>query len=178
MISKRIGSHNSLSYIKPQWWFRILNWTTRCQSLNIKEQYKKGVRLFDIRLKWSKERQDWVSGHGIATYDIDVWEIISYLNYAGGCTIRIILEKGDEDRFISDVKDMLALFLDVEFICGRKKKGWVKLLPELPEPELNHFYWTHDRWWKIPFPRVYAKRHNAENFEKVNDERWSLFDFV
>lgn len=174
----KLASHNSLSYYPPQWWVIPFNWMARCQSLTIEQQYERGVRLFDIRLKWSKKHQDWISGHGIATYNVNIWQILSYLDFKQGCTVRIILEKGNELEFIRDVKEFINVFPDIEFICGRKKKGWVKLLPELPETDMNHLYWTHERWWKIPFPYLYAKKHNKENQGYLNETVWSMFDFI
>lgn len=50
-----LGSHNSLSYLplKHWWQFYTIPWA-RCQTLTLEEQYNKGVRVFDIRLRFDK----------------------------------------------------------------------------------------------------------------------------
>lgn len=47
-----IGSHNSYSYLPPKnLWGKITRPWGKCQDLTLKEQYAKGVRYFDIRLR-------------------------------------------------------------------------------------------------------------------------------
>ncbi len=47
-----IGSHNTMSYLKPtKWWMRLFNKWAKCQELTFEEQFNYGVRYFDIRLK-------------------------------------------------------------------------------------------------------------------------------
>ena len=31
----KLGTHNSLTYLSPQWYFRWLNFTSKCQDLTI-----------------------------------------------------------------------------------------------------------------------------------------------
>lgn len=46
-----LGSHNSMSYLKPiHWWQRWQKPWYRCQEINLVQQYKQGVRYFDIRV--------------------------------------------------------------------------------------------------------------------------------
>lgn len=46
-----LGSHNSMSYLKPiHWWQRWQRPWYRCQEINLVQQYKQGARYFDIRV--------------------------------------------------------------------------------------------------------------------------------
>lgn len=171
----KLASHNSLSYYLPQWWVVPFNFMSKCQSLTIEQQFKKGVRLFDIRVKIVCN--EIYSGHGIATYKVNFNEIFQFLNEKGGCTVRIIQERGGDNLFIEFVKKIKVLYPDIEFVGGQRKRDWVKMV-DLPEPYIRHFYWMHKKWWMIPFPFLYAKRHNKENQRYLNDQVWSMFDFV
>lgn len=61
-----LASHNSISYAKPQWWFKSLNFTSKCQNKDIIEQFNCGVRLFNLRARLDNDK--WVGAHGLATY--------------------------------------------------------------------------------------------------------------
>jgi hypothetical protein len=47
-----LASHNSLTYCKPQWYFKPLAWIGRCQDKTIEKQYELGeyyaIRLFGM----------------------------------------------------------------------------------------------------------------------------------
>ena len=86
----KLGTHNSLSYCKPQWYFRLFNFIGKCQDLNIYEQYEAGVRYYDIRVKFKKDKI--VSGHGLLTYNINVEDVLDFLNDQATCNVRIVLE--------------------------------------------------------------------------------------
>ena len=171
----KLASHNSLSYYPPQWWVIPFNWMAKCQSLTIEQQYEKGVRLFDIRIKIVDDKV--CSGHGVATYKVDFDAIFDFLNKEGICTVRIILESGNDDIFRRYVGYLMKAYQNIEYAGGQRKRDWKKMV-NLPEPDLNHLYWKHDRWWKIPFPYWYAKKHNKENQRYLNDVSWSIFDFI
>ena len=66
----KLGTHNSLTYLSPQWYFRWLNFTSKCQDLTIEEQYDLGVRYFDFRIKFTRKGEV-RAGHGIMTYKAD-----------------------------------------------------------------------------------------------------------
>lgn len=49
-----LGSHNSMSYLPIKGWRKILSPWTKCQSLTLEEQYQKGARYFDVRVRIHK----------------------------------------------------------------------------------------------------------------------------
>mgnify|MGYP004568968497 CR=1 FL=1 len=47
-----LGSHNTMSYLPAtKWWMKLITPWHRCQDRDIINQYNKGVRYFDIRLR-------------------------------------------------------------------------------------------------------------------------------
>lgn len=81
----KLASHNSLSYAEPQrWWGKLINFTSKCQSMDVIGQYEYGVRLFDIRIRREyfgvSRNYDVKSAHGLITYFIYVTEVLAWLN--------------------------------------------------------------------------------------------------
>lgn len=66
-INTMIGSHNSLSYMPIKGWKKILKPWVRCQSLSLEQQYQKGVRYFDIRVRIHKG--EWWYCHNSALFE-------------------------------------------------------------------------------------------------------------
>lgn len=54
----KLASHNTVTYptIK-QWYLRPFTFMARCQSRSHIEQYKRGARFFDIRVRFDKNGQ-------------------------------------------------------------------------------------------------------------------------
>ena len=93
-----IGSHNSMSYLKPRrWYLRPFSFMSKCQSKTLKEQYEKfGVRLFDIRVSFDKDGTPYFA-HGLMQYKGDVYEHLDYLNTKLNVEVRLLLEEGWDD---------------------------------------------------------------------------------
>ena len=167
-----LASHNSLTYCKPQWYFRPLAWFGRCQDKTIEEQYELGVRYFDIRLRF---RETWfetkvISGHGLLSYDINVEEILEYLNSKGDCTVRLTLEISFMDKFLKWVEfsrdafkctcnHYSITFTNIIFTGGYEKGSWIKLV-EYPWIHIYESYWMFSKKRWFPYPKRYAKRNN------------------
>lgn len=145
-----LGTHNSLSYAKPtKWWMKLINFTSRCQNMTIEEQFKYGVRYYDIRIRLEKD----TSAHGIIEYDVKVSRILSYLNekVKGSnvtCYVAINLEENvdfkDEHKvnlFRKTIKNIQNKYPNL-IICGGYCKGpWRKILPEIYNPATLDYYW-------------------------------------
>lgn len=51
--SINLGSHNTFTYLKPRKWYHYFCIPfARCQTKNIREQIKSGIRSFDIRVRF------------------------------------------------------------------------------------------------------------------------------
>lgn len=136
---KLLGSHNSLTYLKPKkWYLKPLAFMAKCQGVDYRSQYQEhNIRLFDLRICFNKKNALEVR-HGMMVYDISengVLEFINFLNTKGDCYVRIILEenniqkkksyaKKSEECFIAYCEFLEKSFPDVKFFCGRRKYDW------------------------------------------------------
>lgn len=89
-----IGSHNSMSYLPlKHWWQKPLRIFARCQSMTLQEQYDAGVRLFDIRVRYSKSDGRMIFCHNMVIYDYSVEDFVSDLErFEEPVYIRFILD--------------------------------------------------------------------------------------
>lgn len=182
----KLGTHNTLSYNKPQWYFRIFNFIGKCQDLNIYQQYDAGVRYYDIRVKIKNNKV--VSGHGLLTYNINIEDILDFLNDQATCKVRIVLENDIFDRIfnskkkegvlISFMQKWLNKYTAITFTGCYKKRPWTKLIEIDDVPHKDCFERYEGKNFKFPYPRYYAKKNNKYYWSKVNDEYYSIMDFI
>lgn len=179
----KLGTHNSLTYLPPQWYFRWLNFTSKCQDLTIEEQYDLGVRYFDFRIKFTRKGEV-RAGHGIMTYKADFDSIYHFLDKKGNCYINIVLEnfpwqKSKKDSlFIRYVNELVQKYPRIRFVGGEKKRPWTPLVPlgNVPVKACFEFYEKERK--KFPLPRYYARKRNQEYWKNVDSNAYSLFDFI
>ena len=113
-----LGSHNTMSYLRPKtWWGRLFRFVARCQSKTLAEQWEAGVRYFDLRVgydsSWNAEFR-----HGAMAYSF------TKSNRSNGRTKSDSAECGGFD----DVEDVLQ-WLD-EMAQSSGERVWVRLLLE------------------------------------------------
>lgn len=69
---------------------KAINFVAQCQSKTLSQQYKEGIRFFDIRIRFDKTGAiKYV--HGIIEYNHDV-DLLKYLNQKGDCSLRLMLD--------------------------------------------------------------------------------------
>lgn len=106
-----IGSHNTFTFLSPKHkFFNLFKWLWRCQDKTIDEQYKAGVKYFDIRVS-----SGYKFAHGLVTLDTDymlLGYILTYIkNTFPNAKCRIILERGNTKEtatFVTHVINLLA----------------------------------------------------------------------
>lgn len=193
----KIGSHNSLSYIKPKkWYLRPFHFMARCQSKDYVEQYETyGVRLFDVRIWFDKYGKLEVR-HGLMTFNIDVDELnnfFEYLDKKGDCYCRILLEEDNVLKKNKSIKEIEAKFSDfckniedtykhIAFFGGNRKYDFnVVYKFKVEDPHLKDCYSSTTSWFTHSNNRIlriiddwwpwpYAKFHNKKNIEKFEKE--------
>lgn len=150
----RIGSHNTMSYLRPAtWWGRLLRFTAQCQGKNIYDQFELGVRTFDLRVVFDKKTGEPHFAHGLITYEsADVYGILDYLNMQAisdklrkedePIYIRILNERNkDYDRFVSFCSGIEKEYKSLRFFGGHNKKDWRRLYTfKNPDPSLIDKY--------------------------------------
>ena len=110
-----LGSHNSLSYLPIQGWRKVLKPWVKCQSLTLKEQYEKGVRYFDLRVRQDKYGLWWYC-HNNATFALvfEHEEIIDFLADKQ-VKVRVILDvrkkpEKNAEEYKSDFLTLITVF--------------------------------------------------------------------
>lgn len=179
----KLGTHNSLSYLPCQWYFKPFNFMAKCQNLTITEQYNLGVRYFDIRVKYNKNNIA-KSGHGLASYNVLIDDVLDLLEQQNEKVIvRLFLENNffnptkHDEIFKKDIDKWMNKYKNITFVNGGCRYKWKAFVPQSIEVEI-----CHAEYWKmkfcIPFPLYWAKRNNMALKAKMNDELYSIFDFV
>ena len=191
----KLGSHNSWSFAKLKQWY-VPAFVCRCQRLNIQEQYVRGVRLFDLRLRLHKN--EWFPAHGSARFNVDFYDDLRWLNEQGDVYVRVLLEYNkipkDFDKIVEQFK-IVCSFLEkslsnIKFFGGEAKCTWnvvykfrndnVKIIDKYSSTTSlfkSGKLSIIDDWW----PWFYAKFHNKQNYKNfVESEQdgYLFIDFV
>lgn len=191
-ISKfKLGSHNTMTYLKPKkWWLYPFRFIARCQSKTIEEQYNLGIRMFDIRVSFDKDKKPEFR-HGLIAYKGEVEPIFDYLNKKGDTHVRLVLEEYRNDK--SDVNEILfSLACDtwskqyskIKFFGGFRKRDGELIVDFKYKPKYDNRYSSCNindstgTIWDDWFPWLYARFNNKENIKKGTDKPWLLIDFV
>lgn len=185
----KLATHNSLSYVTPQWWARgkynPIRFISQCQSMTIDQQYEFGVRYFDIRV-WFKNNKA-ISRHGLAMYDINLHDILSYLNGKDGVVVRLVLENWREkdsrydNDFCSFCKVCVNAYKNIQFVGGIKKIPWTTLIDLGSVPCRDCFEKFGDDKWEIYSPKWNAEHNNRHYWQiakYADDDKWNMFDFI
>lgn len=195
------GSHNTMSYLPiKNWWLFPGLLIARCQKKDYKTQFEQGCRVFDLRIYWDKDINNWGFAHGLINFKVkdDVFSVIRWLAGTAKAMkeviyVRIILEKFKDNKnmkedmefkyFCYHVESYLENNDYIKFIGGNSKVNWEKLYTfddDIPDKYVHQYVssMANDvRWYERIFPFLYAKRCNEKNKTKrlpiIN-----LFDFV
>lgn len=192
----KIGSHNSWSYGEPkEWWMKPFFFVARCQKLDIKEQYERGVRLFDLRLRFDGHMA--YVCHGLMKYEHDFMEDLRWLDEKGDVTVRVLLETSKPNMeqqvaFSWFCNRINQGFTRIRFFGGQRKFDWKKVYKGFgkdvgvvdryssttslfPSTWKGEFWRILDDWC----PWIYAKLRNKKNLKEYADKDVILLmDFV
>lgn len=203
----KLASHNSLSYIKPRrWWEKLINFTAKCQLYDIKAQYHKGVRLFDIRVRrdnYSYGACSAKSGHGLITYDKSIIEVLYVLNIFSTKEDPVYIQLNLENRKWEKDKDFVWFeelfktfaedYSNLIFCGGYAKHPWRKIIdcedPTIDQKnwEFMNFKWQPTTKEKIKrffanlfhfSPKYWAKKDNQKYKSAGTSADFLMLDFV
>ena len=177
-----LATHNSLSYLKPQWWLRPFAWVGRCQNLTIKEQLELGVKYFDIRMKFKKGEWMPESGHGLLTYKCSIYYIMQIINKHKSCVVRLTLENKKAPDYMKTFFKMHCKALEksnknITFVGGFQKGTWEHLYDFHNNVDVIEKYWLFSKKQWFPFPFMYALVANKE-YKKIETDGYLMLDFV
>lgn len=193
-----IGTHNSMTYLRPQKWY---GWFmipfARCQRKTIVQQWEAGARVFDLRVKFDRYGHSYFA-HGL--YDCsahfslaDAVILIGQLHLYSKeeVYVRLILEDTKAENYQAEYFRIICELMEEEykqhkhihFFGGNRKGDWKKLYVfkgDVPDSLNNQ--WVSSmmddaRWYEKIMPFLYALRMNKKNRLRMK-ERLNLFDFV
>lgn len=184
----KLGTHNSMSYLPPKkWHMHPFRFMARCQHLDIKEQYKLGARMFDIRISYDKEGTPEFR-HGSMAFKGNVEEVLKYLNSTKARVyIRLILEvKNSKDlerqqrKFIDDCTRWETMYKGITFFCGRRKFDWEQVY-KFPKDDIEVIQKVSSMTGTVLddlCPILYARLYNKKNYREWDATNWLLLDFI
>lgn len=193
-----IGTHNSMTYLRPQKWY---GWFmipfARCQRKTIVQQWEAGARVFDLRVKFDRYGHSYFA-HGL--YDCsahfslaDAVILIGQLHLYSKeeVYVRLILEDTKAENYQAEYFRIICELMEEEykqhkhihFFGGNRKGDWKKLYVfkgDVPDSLNNQ--WVSSmmddaRWYERFLPFAYAWRCNKRNKEIVK-QKFNLFDFI
>lgn len=128
---KKIGTHNSMSYLKPaKWWMWLGRFMAKCQSLSLTDQLKGGIRIFDLRIR-KNDKGNWCFAHGLIEFkDMDPMGALTMINGYAKCKVRLMWETKSEDNpqegkeFVQFCQKAEATFKNITFFGGTSISTW------------------------------------------------------
>lgn len=188
-MKTKLGTHNSMSYLKPKYWFMYpFRFIAKCQNMTIDEQLDAGIRMFDLRISYNIDLIPQFK-HGLIAFRGNVESILNHLNnFKEPIYVRFILEVNstDQDLYIKekyfeiDCKRWEHIYPNLKFFCGRRKYDWKQLYKfKLDDLNIDQYVSSMQKIgiFKV-WPWLYAKLYNKKNIKETNDQKWSLFDFI
>lgn len=186
------GSHNSMTYMKPQnWWMKKY----MCQTKTLKEQIKSGVRMFDIKVRFDSKDNVYIT-NGKYTSKIN-WTHVDFISmicdtinlYANDrFYINLTLDTSDVslgqeinfiqlcNRFVKSCSDNIII------TGGRRSFDNEKVVVTLQDTMIAEAISGNDkrtRFYEKWFPVLFAKRMNEKNFKFWKNEDCIVsFDFL
>lgn len=179
-----IGTHNSMTYLKPRtWWMRLVNRWAKCQDKTLEEQLK-SYKCFDFRVFYY--RGGWCFAHGFCEYtSTTIYQALNKIEELKGnhtIYVRLILEKSDDmsSAFVNLCKKLETQYSNINFFGGNRKSDWKKLYTfstGISDNKVHQYVSSMQPCSKLITPREYAKKHNEENLKKLSKDI-DLFDFI
>lgn len=153
---KFLGTHNSGTFSKLVWWQRpfgfLLNLFSRCQTLSIKEQLEKNVRLFNLQVAFYKG--EWVFSHGLCIYKEKLFDALEVM--------REYSEKNNCDIYYQ-------LYLDKNFLIGQNVLEFKKLVNQL----LIKYTSVKMRKAYVENKKTYVYNNTKDNIN-ISEHYWSM----
>lgn len=183
-----IGSHNTMTYLKPKKWYLYpFQFIARCQSKTIEEQYALGARYFDLRIAFTKDGTPEFR-HGLMAYKGNVYDALQFLNSKPGPIVRILLEVNSKtdtvlnrSRFIDFCRYISKRYININFVGGNAKTDWSQVY------KFDNYDYTYiDKYasgeTKIKlddlWPWLYAKVYNSKSKKETKDVDFMILDFI
>lgn len=143
--------------------------------------------MFDFRVRPDKDGKA-QAAHGRIVYDVNLEKEYEWLNSKADVWIRIMIEnsrlpwKKDSyfEWFRKYTAELVKKYPNIRFVGGYGARGGGQVADKLPhQPQINQYIWSISSGNGIvPAPERFAKENNIKNKTMINNESWSMFDFV
>lgn len=201
MAEKLLGAHDSWSYRRPtKWWMRLIHFTSKCQEVDIYEQYEKyGITIFDIRIRFHGEIPH--IHHGIIDFGEVSWDELKFLS-DHKCSMRVMLEMNfplrdqehQEELFVEFCKKLQEEYPGIYLFGGSRKFDGKSIYsfgnPGLPLTDayssVTSLFKSSSRALAVIddlCPILYAHLKNKKNYQRyISGEdyegKYFFYDFV
>lgn len=183
-MKKILGAHNANTYLKPRkWWMRLINFTSKCQKLTINDQFKHGVRYFDLRIRYDKKFGMFINCHGLVEYYESLSITVYNLTYLAAkiAPEPIYIRFVYDDTFNNNIddSDLTDLFINQIYPILRnnkniiwkliKKSSWKYIVyNNRPQLAIVDCFKNYRGYKWIPFPQMYIYKHK-EHYQEIID---------
>ena len=193
-----IGTHNSMTYLRPQKWY---GWFmipfARCQRKTIEEQWHDGARCFDLRIRFTKQGEPYFA-HGLyeCTHKVKFIDVLTQLDKlilrdSQRAFVRLILEDPDKQnhnvvyfKAFCQAWETHQAFHTVNkwihFFGGNRKGDWAQIVEFDYKPNLTQYVGSmmeDARWYEKIMPFAYAWRRNKKNKQNPQGDI-AIYDFI
>lgn len=197
---KILGSHNSCTGYKLVGWQKLfaplLNLFSKCQKKSLEQQFKEGVRLFDLQVNLKDGR--WIASHGTTWYDIEPFGVLNELSIRYNEKVYVYL--GLDKHFFHpyEIDKFYNMRNQIELSCPNLEikrvylEGPYRIVYDDHDfsSKLVAKYWSltwakekaGGKWWKayfyLPIPILWKKLYKEEWDKFKEDAEYYITDFV
>lgn len=195
-----IGTHNSMTYLRPQKWY---GWFmipfARCQRKTIEQQWNDGARCFDLRIRFTKQGEPYFA-HGLyeCTHKANPAHVLEelyklMLRDNEQAFVRLILEDPDKQNYNVYYFEQLCRVWEthqalqsvttnkvLRFFGGNRKGDWAQIVEFDYKPNLTQYVGSmmeDARWYEKLMPFAYAWRRNKKNKQNPQGDI-AIYDFI
>lgn len=195
-----IGTHNSMTYLRPQKWY---GWFmipfARCQRKTIEQQWNDGARCFDLRIRFTKQGEPYFA-HGLyeCTHKANPAHVLEelyklMLRDNEQAVVRLILEDPDKQNYNVYYFEQLCRVWEthqarqsvttnkvLRFFGGNRKGDWAQIVEFDYKPNLIQYVGSmmeDARWYEKIMPFAYAWRRNKKNKQNPQGDI-AIYDFI
>lgn len=195
-----IGTHNSMTYLRPQKWY---GWFmipfARCQNKTIEQQWHDGARCFDLRIRFTKQGEPYFA-HGLyeCTHKAnpahvleDLYKLMIRDNEQA--VVRLILEDPDKQNHnvyyfeqlcraweTHQARQSVTTNKVLRLFGGNRKGDWAQIVEFDYKPNLTQYVGSmmeDARWYEKILPFAYAWRRNKKNKQNPQGDI-AIYDFI
>lgn len=170
-----LPAHNALVELFSRFW--------RCQGRTLQEQIQQGVRVFDIRVAYSR-KHGLCFAHGLATLQDRGEFLASVIDRLerNNCWYRIVLERGNTNRLqcYRKMPHCFAIIVKKNWRVLWQRNGFtLQVVDNSFVPFVSDKPWYKQLSWKMfSTPKRWARKHQPKAEEWADSGTIYYYDWV